>query len=67
MLLLAIYLFMVKTLLWYMAPGLERQCSIHISKSVNSNMVLCVSDLHISETLLISTQVLSLEFATISN
>lgn len=66
MLLLAIYLFMVKTLLWYMAPGLERQCSIHVSKSVNSNMVF-VSDLHISETLLISTQVLSLEFATISN
>lgn len=49
-----IYLFMVKTLVWYMAPGLERQCSIHVSKSVNSNMVLSVSDLHITETLLIS-------------
>lgn len=43
-----------QTLVWYMAPGLEKQYSVHVSKSVSSNMILFVSDLHISETLLVS-------------
>lgn len=64
---LPIYAKNFQTLVWYMVPGLERQHIIHVSYSVSSNVVLFVSDLHVSKTLLVSLQVLSVEFKTMSN
>lgn len=42
-----------QTFVWYMAPGLERQHSTHVHNSVSSDIIL-VSDLHMSETPLVS-------------
>lgn len=51
---LPIYSKNLQTFVWFMVPGLGRQHIIHVSKPVSSNVVLFVSDLHISKALLVS-------------